>query len=46
MWVEQRGDRYLAVDRYKDFLTGKQKRVSVMIEKDTQQARNKAQRTL
>ena len=46
MWVEQRGDKYLAVDRYKDFMTGKWKRVSVTMDKDTQQARNKAQRTL
>lgn len=46
MWIEQRGDKYLAVDRYKDFMTGKWKRVSVAIDKDTQQARNKAQRTL
>ena len=46
MWIEQRGDKYLAVERYTDFLTGKQKRVSVMIEKNTQQARNKAQKIL
>lgn len=46
MWIEQRGDKYLAVDRYKDFMTGKWRRVSVTIDKDTQQARNKAQRTL
>ena len=46
MWIEQRGEKYLAVDRYKDFMTGKWKRVSVAIDKDTQQARNKAQRTL
>lgn len=46
MWVEQRGDRYLAVDRYKDFMTGKWKRVSVTMGKDTQQARNKAQKIL
>ena len=46
MWIEQRGDKYLAVERYTDFLTGKQKRVSVMIDKNTQQARNKAQKIL
>lgn len=46
MWIEQRGDKYLAVERYKDFMTGKWKRVSVAIDRDTQQARNKAQRTL
>ena len=42
MWVEKRGDKYLAVDRYKDYMTGKVKRVSVTMEKDTNQARNKA----
>lgn len=46
MWIEQRGEKYLAVDRYKDFMTGKWKRVSVMMDKDTQQARNKAQKIL
>lgn len=46
MWIEQRGDKYLAVDRYKDFMTGKWKRVSVTMEKDTAQARNKAQKIL
>jgi integrase len=43
MWVEKRGDKYLAVDRYKDYMTGKTKRVSVSMEKDTKQERNKAQ---
>lgn len=46
MWVEKRGDKYLAVDRYKDYMTGKTKRVSVSMEKDTKQERNKAQRIL
>lgn len=46
MWIEKRGDKFLAVDRYTDFLTGKQKRVSVIMEKDTKQARNKAQKIL
>ena len=38
--------KYLAVDRYKDYMTGKTKRVSVSMEKDTKQERNKAQRIL
>ena len=23
MWIEKRGDKFLAVDRYKDYMTGK-----------------------
>lgn len=46
MWIEQRGNKYLAVERFKDFHTGKWKRMSVTIEKDTAQARNKAQKIL
>ena len=46
MWVEKRSGKYLAVERYTDYLTGKQKRVSVMMEKDTAQARNKAKQIL
>lgn len=46
MWIEKRGDKYLAVDRYKDYMTGKTKRVSVTMEKDTNQARNKAAKIL
>ena len=46
MWIEKRGDKYLAVDRYKDYMTGKTKRVSVIIDKDTNQARNKADKIL
>lgn len=46
MWVEKRNGKYLAVERYTDYLTGKQKRVSVMMEKDTAQARNKAKQIL
>lgn len=46
MWIEKRGDKYLAVDRYKDYMTGKTKRVSVIIDKDTKQERNKAQRII
>ena len=46
MWVEQRGEKYLAVDRYKDYMTGKWKRVSVSMDRDTPQARNKAKAIL
>ena len=46
MWVEKRGDKFLAIDRYKDYMTGKTKRVSVIIDKDTKQARNKADKLL
>lgn len=46
MWIEQRGDHYIAVERYKDYLTGKTRRVSVPMEKDTQQARKRAERAL
>ena len=46
MWIEQRGEKYLAVDRYKDYMTGKTKRVSVIIDKDSKQARNKADKIL
>lgn len=46
MWIEQRGDHYIAIERYKDYLTGKTRRVSVPIEKDTPQARKRAERAL
>lgn len=42
MWIEKRKDKYLAVERYKDYMTGTVKRVSVTIERDTPQSRNKA----
>jgi integrase len=46
MWIEQRGDHYIAIERYKDYLTGKTRRVSVPMEKDTAQARKRAERAL
>lgn len=46
MWIEQRGDHYIAIERYKDYLTGKTRRVSVQIDKDTPQARKRAERAL
>ena len=42
MWVEKRKDKYLAVMEYSDYMTGKKKRVSVIMDKNTQQSRNKA----
>lgn len=46
MWIEKRKDKFLVIERYTDYLTGKQKRVSVIIEKDTPQAVNRAKRIL
>lgn len=42
MWIEKRKDKYLAVMEYSDYMTGKKKRVSVIMDKNTQQSRNKA----
>ena len=47
MWVEQiKGEKYRAVERYLDPMTGKQRKVSVTIDKDTRSARKEAQRIL
>lgn len=46
MWIEQRGNKFLMIERYKDYLTGKWERVSVTMERDTPQARNKAKAIL
>lgn len=47
MWVEElQNGKYRAVERYTDYLTGKQKKVSVTIEKNTAQSRKIAQKTL
>lgn len=47
MWVEElENGKYRAVERYTDYLTGNQKKVSVTIEKNTAQSRKAAQRTL
>lgn len=44
MWIEEtRNGKYKAVERYTDYLTGKTKRVSVTMEKNTAQARKVAQ---
>lgn len=42
MWIEKRKDKYLAVMEYSNYMTGKKKRVSVIMDKNTQQSRNKA----
>lgn len=44
MWIEEtRNGKYKAVERYTDYLTGKTRRVSVTMEKNTAQARKVAQ---
>lgn len=44
MWIEEtKNGKYKAVERYTDYLTGKQKRVSVTMEKNTTQSRKAAQ---
>lgn len=47
MWIEKlENGKFKAVERYEDMLTGKQKRVSVTIDKNTSQERKKAQEHL
>lgn len=47
MWIEElKNGKYRAVERYTDPMTGKQKKISVTIEKDTRAARKEAQRIL
>ncbi|WP_333813523.1 site-specific integrase [Muricomes intestini] len=47
MWVEEtKNGKYKAVERYTDYLTGKQKKVSVTMEKNTTQSRKVAQKAL
>lgn len=47
MWIEKlENGKFKAVERYEDILTGKQKRVSVTMEKNTAQERKKAQAIL
>lgn len=44
MWIEKlENGKFKAVERYEDYLTGKQKRVSVTMSKNTPQERKKAQ---
>ena len=47
MWVEEtKKGKYKYIERYTDPLTGKYRRVSVVLDKNTAQARKQAQRTL
>lgn len=47
MWIEEtKKGKFKAVERYTDYLTGKVKRVSVTMEKNTAQSRKTAQATL
>lgn len=47
MWVEERSNgKFKFCERYTDYLTGKVKRVSVIMDKNTAQTRKIAQRTL
>lgn len=43
MWVEKRNDHFRMYERYTDPITGKSHKVSVPIERNTAQQRNKAQ---
>lgn len=47
MWIEKlENGKFKAVERYEDYFTGKQKRVSITLEKNTSQERKRAQETL
>lgn len=46
MWIEPIKDRFRAVERYIDPMTGKSMKVSVMIDKDTASFRKRAQALL
>lgn len=47
MWVEEtKNGKYKAVERYTDYLTGRQRKVSVTMEKNTAGSRKMAQKTL
>lgn len=47
MWVEElKNGKYKAVERYTDYLTGKQRKVSVTMDKNTAGSRKMAQKTL
>ena len=46
MWVEEsKNGKFKFCERYEDYLTGKTKRVSVTMYKNTPQSRKKAQKT-
>ena len=46
MWIEKRGGKIYALERYIDPMTGKRKRTSVSISKDTKREREKARLAL
>lgn len=46
MWIEKRNGKFKFIERYKDYLTGQTKRVSVTFDKNTAQTRKLAQQTL
>lgn len=47
MWIEElKNGKYKFVERYEDYLTGKQKKVSVTLDKNTAQTRKRAQKLL
>lgn len=46
MWLEPYKDKYRAIERYIDPLTGKTKRVSIIVDRDTKQARKAANEVL
>ncbi|MGN0466211.1 MAG: tyrosine-type recombinase/integrase [Lachnospiraceae bacterium] len=45
MWIEAKNGKFKAVERYKD-ISGKQRKISVTIDKNTAQSRKQAQATL
>lgn len=46
MWVEKRNGKFKFTERYEDYFTGQEKRVSVTMDKNTAQSRKLAQQTL
>lgn len=46
MWVEKVKTGYKFIERYTDPMTGKYRRVSIVLDKDTAQSRKTAQRAL
>ena len=47
MWVEEtKKGKYKFIERYTDPLTGKYKRVSIVLDKNTSQSRKQAQKAL
>lgn len=47
MWVEEsKNGKFKFCERYEDYMTGKTKRVSITMDKNTAQTRKTAQKTL